>query len=241
MNNKIILLLLLPFFSMKLNAQKNNVYFSAFSSPGISYRFLYKNQQTDDFLYQYRNEIEIPNYSVSAGIGAEFFVHPTLSLEVNIAYSEMSYQTQFVPAYSPPDDIILPIKSKEVYRFKMFELPFKINFTKGKNNFFFIGSFGVSPTLLLDYSEIRFFYLNNHTTSEYKVKQDELNSRFNLFISAGAGFKQKVSEKFNYKLIPEFKVGVIETRAVVRSSFDNYVGRLLWNVGINVVFSVKIK
>lgn len=227
----------------KLQAQTKEMYFTAFFTPGATYRFLQYNESTTDYLYSFRNQVEIPNFSFSAGAGLAFQINSFMNFEARVAYSEMSYKTKKM--YEETRDmfgLVIANALSESYRFRIIEVPLLLNFDVGKEDVFFTGSVGVSPAYIADYNEKRISYKEDEIVKTAKVREEGFNSRFNLFVTVGAGFKHKVTEKLSYKILPEFRVGTFKTYSAMGLSGNSVknVDKILWNLGLSFVINYNV-
>ncbi len=182
-------------------------------SPDASYRYL-KIREESEFMSAFiesRNETEIPKFGYTGSISAAYNFNNKWGLEFGLGYSNKGFRTKkTVLTFADMDGDINPeYYGKIWYDYHYLDLPFKVNYTFGRQKIQFISSLGLSTNILLFQSNRSVFVLpgetlkgNSEGTSQY--------SKINLSPTASFGVQYGMNEKWNLRIEPTIRYGVLK-------------------------------
>lgn len=203
----IIVLISISHFMVKGQAndslEKSKRAISIYFTPEYSYRKL-KTENDNDAVLNYRDSVEIPKFSYTAGINILFKLKNNFSLETGVLFSDKGQKTRKILLGNSLSQTELPIYSSITNHFYYLGLPLKVNYYLINRNFKLFITGGAIANLLI----------NQKTTIllEYTEKQSEKsNSKFtngyeklNVAMFVGLGIQQRLDKKTFFVFSPIF-------------------------------------
>ncbi len=200
-------------------------------SPDYCYRIL-KVDSTNNHtksLMNYRNETEIPKISFSTSINLLYQFSNNFELETGLQYSNNGYRTK----KSKVNGFDYYFK----YSFHQLNLPVRIIYkTNWEKKMQFTSSVGIATSYLFKYQTITFLSENNEKFERKAYDYTKIYNykEINFMPTVSIGIDYVINNKFNLKLEPTFRYGLVK---IIKTP----ITERLWNVGLNMGFYYTLK
>ncbi len=225
--------------SVPVNNEKG-FYFGINVSGDYCYRDLVINESNSitEITVDSRNKNEIPRISYTGGLNVGYQISKNVGIETGIQYSEKGYARELEDlvygdmidprlGFIYPESSTSPIENIRInYRFNYLDIPLKAVFKLGNRKLRFIGSIGVVTNVFLNEKRtIRYEYEDGRTSRKVSSTPNEYNS-VNVSPTLSIGVDYKLSEKFNLRLEPTYRYGLMQI-------IDAPISAHLWSAGLN--------
>lgn len=208
-------------------------------SPDICFRTIKNNEGSlnSNWLFNICKDYESPKFSYSTGLSICYNFTPHWAIETGLQFSDKGFQyvnsnpnfsnidTRYEPVFSPNG----PGPTKVIYidHFNYLDIPLRTIFTTGSKKVRFIASLGLTTNVLISatYTSIIEYY---NSDIEYKTQKQRYSYKaINLSPTASIGFDWQLSDKFNLRVEPTFRYGLLK---IIDSPITTY----LWSGGLNL-------
>ncbi len=228
-------------FNSLIRAQENKLEKRLhFTSIGISFsadnneRFLKAIDPAYQFVIDDRDQKEISRFGYSTGVTIDYTLGK-LQFETGVLYASKGFnikESDYVSG-SPNPNPNDPIKQRRVHSFTYIDIPIRILYCIGRQNWKFIPGIGIIPGFMIKNQEKAFFtYTDGH---ELKVKGPMPNyKKTNLSFTLSLGFQKQLNDKFYFRAEPIFRYGMLKLT-------DKFIAEYLWNIGLNFGCYYRIK
>lgn len=197
-------------------------------SPDICYRniFITEGKVSDQTtaVINLRNSAEKPKLSYSGGLSVVYQHNPKLSFQAGLNYANLGYKSEIAGFIGPVEEDF-PLSAKDINNFHYFEVPAKVNFIFGEDRLQYSVGAGLSSAYLIENNNTVVLYYADSTTREHLQNQDPYKP-FNLFATLNVGLLYQLSNKWQLKLEPTFRYGLLRTS-------DTPVSGRLYNFGLS--------
>jgi len=197
-------------------------------SPDICYRniFITEGKVSDQTtaVINLRNSAEKPKLSYSGGLSVVYRYNPKLSFQAGLNYANVGYKSEIAGFIGPVEEDF-PLSAKYIDNFHYLEVPTKVNFIFGENRLQYTVGAGLSSAYLMETKNTVVSYYADSTTRKHIQNQDPYKP-FNLFATLNVGLLYQLSNKWQLKLEPTFRYGLLRTS-------DTPVSGRLYNFGLS--------
>jgi hypothetical protein len=209
-------------------------------TPAMAYRQLVVVQEhpITPYVLNSRNEREIPLITGHGSIMAGYALSEKFGIEGGIGYSrfgwdhplkDLTFGDQIDPrrgfVYSTSADLARPITFRETFHY--LDIPVRATVSLGRGKLKWIGSLGVSASILMRASHISIY------AEGRKEYEQHLFGRFNLFPTIGTGLAYRLNDRHELRLEPTFRYGMLKIT-------DQPITGYLWSAGVNFGWYVRL-
>jgi hypothetical protein len=197
-------------------------------SPDICYRHIFATEGNENIftttLINLRNSSEKPKLGYSGGLCVVYRYNPKLSFQAGFNYANLGFKSEIAGFIGPVEEDF-PLSAKYIDNFQYLEVPAKVNFIFGENRLQYTIGAGLSSAYLMETKHTVVSYYADSTTREHNQNQDPYKP-FNLFATLNVGLLYQLSNKWQLKLEPTFRYGLLKTS-------DTPVSGRLYNFGLS--------
>jgi hypothetical protein len=210
------------------------------AAPAMAYRQLaeLRAHQYTSIIMDNRNEREIPLLTGHGSLMAAYALSEKIGIEGGIGYSrfgwdhplkDLTFGDQIDPrrgfVYSTSADLARPITFRETFHY--LDIPIRATVSLGRGKLKWIGSLGVSASILMRASHISIY------AEGRKEYEQHLFGRFNLFPTIGTGVAYRLNDRHELRLEPTFRYGMLKIT-------DQPITGYLWSAGVNLGWYVRL-
>lgn len=198
-------------------------------SPDYCYRALRNTTGSADvdFIIREWNNIEIPKPGFTAGCDVGINFSRRVGMGVGVQYASKGYQTKFLPlifGQPTPDD---PQQARMIYRYNYIEVPVKVNYKYGENNYRLIAGAGLIAGVLSSTNNSTKLKFSDGRTDRKNYPGRQSFDKVNLSLLVSLGLEVNLSKRLNLRIEPTFRHEVLESnRSPIATNF--------WSAGLNM-------
>jgi hypothetical protein len=217
--------------SNPMNAKKSKLQFGVNFSPDICYRTLVNTDgsQSSEMIKAFRDTIEAPKFGFTVGMNASYQVKENWSIEAGIHYSNKGFQTQkrhiyYVDPNQPIPDPIYHMKF--VDNFHCIDIPLKLNYIRGSQKLRFIGSVGLTSSILVQHKQDMLIFYPDRTDRRESPNQFDYNT-FNVSPALSMGIDYRIKQGASLRIEPTFRYNLL-------NFIDAPLSGRLYSIGLNL-------
>jgi hypothetical protein len=235
---KSILFLLLPvsvFCHERDSVRANKFQFGIIYSPEYCYRTLKTNAE-NNWIKEAADDLEIPKFGCSAGVGFGCKLFNKLMFEAEVLYADKgskSKKNTFENNISIAASGKMPYKSNLVYHYQYIDVPLKLNYYLVNKKINFFVSAGVSVNIFLNQQTETLIEFKDGSSKKFKSSSTAGADNISLTALAGLGINYDFSDRCILKLEPVFKHSITP---LANTPLKNYLYSMGINIGIAYTF-----
>jgi hypothetical protein len=220
----------------KKQTRKDKIAIGFNFSPDYTNRTLKNNNNssTADMIIGVRNDTEMGKFGYTTGIIISTPLSEHFAFETGIQYSNKGYRTKPLELTYQVPEPNAPIKAKFKYNYCYIDVPLRVNFMTGKEDFKFIAATGIAVNFLVS-SKDKVIYIYNDGRTETKKQQAHpgyKNINLSPFISLG--FQSRLGTNIFLRVEPTFRYGILKNS-------DTPITEYLWSAGVNICYYYRLK
>jgi hypothetical protein len=220
-------------------AQSNKLLIGVSVSPDMCYRTL-KNtdgSSTASMIIDLRNENEQPKLGYSTGVALCYNFSNHWGIETGLQYStkgeafvndNLTFGSS-IPYYGFYSNPLKPAPTKVtfIYNYNYLDIPLRVIFSAGKGKVRFVASAGITTNLLLNATQTSIVKYEEADTERKTQDQPTDYKSLNVSPTLSAGIDWSLSTKFNVRVEPVFRYGLLK---IVDAPITSY----LWSGGLSI-------